>query len=136
MEKQITVSGSPTWSLSDNSHANLTYTVTEVPEPASRTVIGNDQPILVNQIQLKCNCNGDYVSGTSTFVGTGSASITAKPDRIVECEGKSVLLVGDEVTITCQGTITTTSTGATSAGNATVKATIKTPNQENVCLYE
>lgn len=136
MEKQIAVSGTQVWSLSSKSHPDLTYNVSEVPEKTSRTVIGNNQQILVTQIQLQCNCTGDYIKGTSTFVGNGSANILAKADRQVECEGKSILLPGDEVEILCNGTITITSNGVTSPGIATVKAKITNPNQKNVCIYE
>jgi hypothetical protein len=133
MEKLITVSGR-VLPLFNKSHPLLSYTITETDIKALRTTVGNKE-VLVSQIQLTCQCSGDFVKGTSTFVGTGSAVIVANTSR-VECEGQSILLEGDKVTVTCDGTITQTSTGATSLGKASVEVEIKNANQTNVCIYQ
>ena len=127
--KLITVAGR-TLEQSEPSHSGLTYSITETDNPAAKTN-GNGNSILIEQIDLSCQCSGDYVAGTSTFTGSGNASIVANTPRIT-CEGGSILLKGDNVVITCNGTITNTSTSATSPGTATVKVTISNPNQDNI----
>ena len=51
-----------------------------------------------------------HFSPTQTYVGSGNAEIVAQRQR-VSCEGKPLLLVGDQVTITCSGTATDTASG-------------------------
>ena len=125
----ITVAGR-TLSLSGQSHPSLNYQIVETDVPATKTR-GNKQSILTQQIQLQCNCSGDYISGTSTFVGTGSAVIVAS-STTVKCEQQQILLAGDKGTIVCNGTITVTSTGATSPGTASVTVTVSNTNQTNI----
>jgi hypothetical protein len=50
----------------------------------------------------------------------------------VKCQGESVLVEGDWVNITCNGTITDTSSSATSPGSASVTVTITNAGQSSV----
>ncbi|GAB61450.1 MAG: hypothetical protein DWB56_04990 [Candidatus Jettenia sp.] len=129
MGNLIAVSGR-TLTQSEKSHQNLAYTITETDVKTVRT-FGHGKEILINQIKLSCTCSGDYVAGTSTFSGKGEAAIVANSKR-VKCEGQSILLEGDEVTITCEGTITDNSSGATAKGTATVTVKITDSNQKNI----
>lgn len=133
MSKLITVDGRQL-QLLNKSHPTLTYTVTETDLKALKT-LGRSKALLVQQIALQCSCSGDYVSGTSTFVGQGAAVIAAKTTR-VRCEGKPLVLEGDEVTITCTGTVTTTAGGATAPGTASVTVKVVNPNQTNIFANE
>jgi hypothetical protein len=135
-KKPITVAGR-TLTLSEKSHPGLTYTITEVDNPAFKTN-GNGNSVLVNQIKLSCQCSGDYVAGTSTFDGSGTASIVADTHRI-KCENESILLEGDNVKIECEGTITYT-TGSPPPppedGSASIKVTITNTNQSNIFVCQ
>lgn len=133
MSKLITVDGRQL-ELSNKLPDTLTYTVTAIDVKAART-LGQRKGILLQQIALTCNCSGDYVTGTSTFVGTGNAVILAKTTRVL-CEGKPIILQGDRATITCSGTITTTASGATAAGTASVTVTVTNTNQTNIVANE
>jgi hypothetical protein len=128
MGKLITVSGR-TLLLSGQSPPTLNYQVVATDVPATTTQ-GNKKPILIQQIQLQCTCSGNY-SGTTTFVGSGSAVIVAS-STTVKCEKQPILLAGDQVTIICNGTITDTSTGATSPGTASVTVTVNNTNKTNI----
>ncbi|WP_066382795.1 MULTISPECIES: hypothetical protein [unclassified Anabaena] len=128
MGKLITVSGR-TLLLSGQSPPTLNYQVVETDIQATKTR-GNKKPILIQQIKLDCTCFGSY-SVTTTFSGTGSAVIVAS-STTVKCENQPILLAGDQVTITCSGTITETSTGATSSGTASVTVTVSNTNQTNI----
>ena len=129
MGKLITVLGR-TLSLSGQSPPRLTYQVVGTDIPATKTR-GNKQPILIQQIQLQCTCSGNYVPGTSTFSGQGSAVIVAS-SATVKCEKQLILLAGDQGTIVCNGTVTVTSTGVTSPGTASVTVTVTNTNQTNI----
>jgi len=87
--------------------------------------------VLIQQIALTCNCSGDWVTGTSTFAGAGSGNIVASTPR-VQCEGQSILTLGDKVTIRCPGTITTTAGGSTTPGTASITVTITAAGQVTV----
>ena len=128
MSDLITVFGR-TLSPSGQSPSTLTYTITETYTNASKTC-GKSETVLIKEIQLHCDCAGDYAAG-QTFAGSGDASIQANTNR-VKCEGESILLKGDNVSITCNGTVTTTSGGATSPGSASVTVTITNTNQTNI----
>ena len=114
MGDRVTVSGR-TLKLSNKTPGTLTYTLTETDHPALKTE-AQDNAVLINAIMLQCSCSGDYVTGTSTFVGSGTASITAGTPR-VECEDMQIIKKGDSTTITCSGTITTTANGATACAS-------------------
>lgn len=124
----VTISGR-TLSQSAQTPASLTFSITEVDHPALRS-FGHGNAILINKIDLECTCSGNYAPG-QTFTGTGSASIVANTTR-VKCEGQSILRQGDNVTITCDGTITETSSGTTSPGSASVTVTITNANQTDI----
>ena len=129
MSKLITVTGR-SLSLSGQSHPPLNYEITETDTQAT-TTSAEGNLVLLQQIQLQCNCSGDYVEGTSTFVGSGNASIIAS-STTVKCESKPIVLAEDKVTITCSGTVTQTSSGATSPGTASVTVTVTNTNQATV----
>lgn len=133
MSKLITVDGRQL-QQSDKSHSTLTYTVTEIDVKAIKTV-GQSKAVLIQQIGVQCSCSGDYVAGTSTFIGKGNGLIAAQTTRVL-CEGKSILLEGDKTTITCSGTITTIASGATIAGTASVTVTVMNTNQTNIFANE
>lgn len=133
MSKLITVGGR-TLEQTSPSHPTLTYTITETDTPAERTT-GGDNPVLIQQIALQCNCSDDYVANTSTFVGSGAAAIVAHTSKVT-CEGQSIILEGDEVLITCEGTITVTSSGVSSPGAATVTVRIANTNQSTIIASE
>lgn len=128
MGNLVTVFGR-TLSKSGQSPSTLTYTITETDSNALKT-FGRGEAILIKEIRLDCNCTGNYAAG-QTFVGSGTAAIVANTNR-VKCEGESILLEGDSVTITCSGTVTETSTGLTSSGTASVTVTITNTNQSNI----
>ena len=113
--------------------SSLTFTLTPAPvdTPALRTSGKGGVPVLIDQIALSCSCTGDYVPGTSTFSGNGAAAIVASTPR-VECESKQMLTEGDQVTITCNGTITTTASGTTAPGTAQITVSIADGIQHNV----
>jgi hypothetical protein len=129
MGKLMTVSGR-TLQQSAPSHPGLTYVIKETDEKAAKCRIGGKE-VLINQIKLQCDCSGDYVAQTSTFMGTGEAAIIADTKR-VKYQGNSILLKGDKVQITCNGTITTTSSGATTQGTASVVVSIVAAGQKTV----
>jgi hypothetical protein len=108
-------------------------TIVETDVPAARTN-GNAQPVLIDRISLACTCSGDF-SPTQTYVGSGNAEIVAQRQR-VSCEGKPLLLVGDQVTITCSGTATDTASGTPVAANASVTVTIGNGNQSTIFANE
>ena len=54
----------------------------------------------------------------------------------VSCEGKPLLLVGDQVTITCSGTATDTASGTPAPVNASVTVTIGNGNQTTISANE
>lgn len=129
MGKLITVTGR-TLLLSEKSHPSLNYQVVETDIPANKTR-GNSQSILTQQIQLQCNCSGDYILPNSTFFGTGVAAIMAS-SKTVRCEQQQILLAGDQTNIVCNGTITNTNTDITAPGTASVTVTITNTNQNNI----
>lgn len=133
MTKLITVGGR-TLEKVDPSHSSLSYEIVESDTPAQRTT-GHGNPVLIQQIGLQCACSGDYVSGTSTFVGMGTGAILAQGTKVT-CNGQPIILEGDEVTITCTGTVTTTSTSATAPGSATIKVRVANTNQPNIIASE
>ena len=91
-------------------------------------------PLLIDRISLACTCSGNF-SPTQTYVGSGNAEIVANRQR-VHCEGKPLLLVGDQVTITCSGTATDTASGTPVAANASVTVTITAGNQPTILANE
>ena len=131
MQKPIVIQGR-TITLSNPVPPPLTFTlVSAVDTPAVRTSGKGGAPVLISNIVVNVSASGDFVTGTSTFVGTGSGTIVASTPR-VECEGQQLLTEGDKVDITCTGTITTTAGGATASGTAKVTATITDGVQKNV----
>jgi hypothetical protein len=132
MGKLIVVAGR-TLQQSDPTPATVTFTITPTDVPAVKTN-GKAQPMLIDRISLACTCSGDF-SPTQTYVGSGNAEILARRDR-VRCEGKPLLLVGDQVTITCSGTATDKTTAATVAANASVTVTIVDGNQATILANE
>ena len=90
--------------------------------------------MLIDRISLACTCSGDF-SKTQTYVGSGNAEILARRDR-VRCEGKPLLLVGDQVTITCAGTAKDKTSPATAPANASVTVTIVDGNQTTILANE
>jgi hypothetical protein len=54
----------------------------------------------------------------------------------VRCEGKPLLLVGDQVTITCSGKARDTTSGTEVPANATVTVTISDANQTTILANE
>ena len=102
MGKIIAVAGR-TLTQSNPTPDTVTFTIVETDVPAARTN-GGAHPMLIDRISLACTCSGNF-SPTQTYVGSGNAEIVAKRQR-VSCEGKPLLLVGDQVTITCSGTAT------------------------------
>jgi hypothetical protein len=133
MGKLIVVDGRQL-QLTTKSHPSLNYTVTETDVKAAKTR-GHGKTVVVQQIALQCACSGDYVTGTSTFVGSGSAVIAGATTR-VRCEGHPILLNGNKVTITCTGTVTTTSGGATSPGTASVTVGVVNTGQTDIFANE
>jgi hypothetical protein len=132
MSKLVVVAGR-TLQQSEPSPATVTFTVTPTDVPAARTN-GNAQTMLIDRISLACACSGDF-SPTQTYVGSGNAEILPRRDR-VRCEGKPLLLVGDQVTITCSGTATDKTTAATVPANASVTVTIVDGNQTTILANE
>jgi len=118
--------------LSAQTPSTLTYKVQPTIFAAAKTR-ASGKKLLISKIVLSCSCSGDYVTGTSTFVGAGQAAIEAQSPGL-RCEGQPVLLEGDKVTITCDGTITTTASGATGPGKASVTVTIKSAGQQKTIL--
>ena len=132
MGKLITVAGR-TLTQSNPTPATVTFTIVETDIPAARTS-GGANPILIDRISLACTCSGEF-SPTQTYVGSGNAEIVAKRQR-VSCEGKPMLLVGDQVTITCSGTATDTASGTPVPANASVTVTIGNGNQTTISANE
>jgi hypothetical protein len=131
MATRITVAGREL-ELSEQSHSDLTYKVTAVDVEAQFTNAG-DKNVLISQIALTCVCSGDYIKGTSTFVGNGNAVISANSQGLT-CEDQPVLLEGDTTTITCTGSVTTVALGATAPGTASVTVAIANTGQDGVTL--
>jgi hypothetical protein len=132
MGKLITVAGR-TLTQSNPTPATVTFTIVETDVPAARTN-GAAHPVLVDRIALACTCSGNF-SATQTYVGSGNAQIVASRQR-VSCEGKPLLLEGDQVTITCSGTATDTASGTPVPANASVTVTITAGNQTTVLANE
>ena len=131
MQQPIVIAGR-TITLSGGIPSTLTFVLGVMTDiPALRTVGKGAAPVLIDNILVNVSASGDFVTGTSTFVGTGSAAIVASTPR-VECEGFQMLTEGDKVVVTCNGTVTTTLGGATAPGIATVTATITDGVQKNV----
>jgi hypothetical protein len=130
MGKLITVARR-TLTQSNPTPATVIFTIRETDVPAVRTN-GNAQPMLLDRISLECTCSGSF-SMTQTYEGSGRADIVATRER-VRCEGKSLLLVGDQVTITCSG-MAKDASGSVPA-NATVTVTISDANQTTILANE
>lgn len=122
-----------TLTQSNPTPATVTFTIAETDIPAARTN-GNAHPVLIDRISLVCICGGNF-SPTQTYVGSGNAEIVSKRQRVL-CEGKSLLLVGDQVTITCSGTATHTTSGTTVNAEASVTVTIGDGNQTTILANE
>ena len=132
MGKLIAVAGR-TLQQSELTPSKVIFTIAETDVAAARTH-GKAQPMLIDRISLACTCSGDF-SPAQTYVGSGNAEILARRDR-VRCEGKPLLLVGDQVTITCSGTATDKTTAATVAANASVTVTIVDGSQTTILANE
>jgi hypothetical protein len=111
----------------------VTFKIRETDLPAARTN-GDADPVLLDKISLECTCSGNF-SPTQTYVGSGRADIVSTRKR-VRCEGKPLLLVGDQVTITCSGKATDTTSGTTVDADATVTVTISDANQTTILANE
>ncbi len=122
MGNLVTVSGR-TLQNSAPSHSSLTYTITATDIKASKALAGAKE-ILTKKIKLHCECSGTY-GPNQTYVGNGDADIEANTAR-VKCEGESILVEGDSVTINCTGTVTDNSTiPPTTIPNALASITVK-----------
>jgi hypothetical protein len=132
MGKLIVVTGR-TLTQSNLTPATVTFTIVETDSPAARTN-GDGHPILTDRISLVCTCSGSFLP-TQTYVGSGNAEIVSQRQR-VRCEGKPLLLVGDQVTLTCSGTATDTTSGATMEAKASVTVTIGDSNQAAILANE
>ena len=117
----------------DQTPATVTFTTAETDIPAARTN-GDGHPVLMDKISLACSCSGNF-SPTQTYVGSGNAEIVSTRQR-VRCEGRPLLLVGDQVTITCSGKATDTTSGATVDAKASVTVTISSANQTTMLANE
>ena len=86
---------------------------------------------MLKEIKLQCNCSGDY-GGGNTFQGSGNASIVAS-SQTVKCESQPILLKGDQVTITCTGTVTIPGPPPTTVPEqkASVTASLNDTNQNS-----
>jgi hypothetical protein len=132
MGKLIAVAGR-TLEQSQLTPSTVTFTIVET-DVAAAGANGNARPVLIDRIALACTCGGDF-SPTQTYVGSANAEILPSRDR-VRCEGKPLLLVGDQVTITCSGTATDKTTAATAPANASVTVTIVDGNQTTILASE
>jgi hypothetical protein len=132
MGKLIAVAGR-TLTQSNPTPATVTFTIVETDVPAARTN-GGAHPALLDRIALACTCSGNF-SPTQTYLGSGNTEIVAQRQR-VRCEGKPLLLVGDQVTITCSGTATDTASGTPVSANASVTVTITAGNQSTILANE
>lgn len=129
MQQPIVIQGR-TLTQSNPTPSTVSFTVTPTDAPALRASGRSGASLLVDRIALSVIASGDYAAG-STFAGTGTGQITASTPR-VECEGKQLLTENDMTTITCNGTITNTQSGATTPGTASVTVTITNGVQKNV----
>jgi hypothetical protein len=132
MGKLIAVAGR-TLTQSNPTPATVTFKIVETDVPAARAN-GGAHPVLIDRISLACTCSGNF-SPTQTYVGSGNAQIVPQRQR-VRCEGKPLLLVGDQATITCSGTATDTASGTPVAANASVTVTIGDGNQTTIFAHE
>ena len=131
MQQPIVIQGR-TLTLSAGNPAPLTFSLGVVTDTlALRTSGKAGAPVLIDKIVVNVNASGDYVTGTSTFLGSGSGAIVASTPR-VECNGRQLLTENDSVVVTCSGTVTTTAGGGTALGTATVKVTLTNGVQKNV----
>jgi hypothetical protein len=122
-----------TLTQSNPTPATVTFKIRETDVPAARTS-GNDHPVLLDRISLECTCSGNF-SPTQTYVGSGRADIVSTRER-VRCEGKPLLLVDDQVTITCSGKATDTTSGTTVDADAKVTVTISDASQTTILANE
>lgn len=76
----------------------VTCTPTEVNVPAVHTRAGGS-PLMLKEIQLSLVLAGTASDG-GVFTGTASGSITASTPR-VQGESQSILVLGDQVKLTC-----------------------------------
>src|SRR4051812_22298882 len=113
MHSPIVIQGR-TLTLSGGLPPTLMYSIDPPPvdHPALRTGGKAAASVLTGTISFTVHAKGDYVTGTSTFVGQGPGTITASTPRVL-CEGSQLLTEGDSVSVTCSGTITTTASGTT-----------------------
>jgi uncharacterized Zn-binding protein involved in type VI secretion len=132
MAKLVAVAGR-TLTQSNPTPATVNFTIVETDLPATRTK-GSGQPVLIDRIALACTCGGNF-SPTQKYVGTGNAEIVSGRQRL-RCEGKPLLLIGDQVTIACSGTATDTTSGTTMPANASVTVTITDAKQTTVRANE
>jgi hypothetical protein len=132
MGKLVAVAGR-TLTQSNPTPATVTFTIVETDLPAARTK-GSGHPVLIDRISLACTCGGNF-SPTQTYEGTGNAEIVSGRQR-VRCEGKPLLLVGDQVTIACSGTAKDTTSGTTVPAQASVTVTIGDANQTTLFANE
>src|SRR5262245_20860663 len=132
MGKLIAVAGR-TLIQSNPTPATVTFAIVETDVPAARAN-GGAHHVLIDRISLACTCSGNF-SPTQTYVGSGNAEIVPQRQR-VRCEGKPLLLVGDQVTINCSGKATDTASGTPVAANASVTVTIGDGNQTTIFADE
>lgn len=118
--------------LSGGIPSTLQYSISAaVDHAALRTAGKGAAAVLTGSIQVTVRATGDFVPGTSTFVGQGQGTIPASTPRVL-CEGAQLLTEGDGVTVTCAGTVTTTASGATAAGSASVVVSVSDGIQKNI----
>lgn len=105
----------------------VTYTLTPTPSPAQRTT-AEGKAVLLKELKLQASASGTINS--LTYTGSGNATIVAHTPRVA-CEGEQLLLEGDNVTVSCTGTVTNPS-GGTSPAASSVKLTITDAAQTTV----
>ncbi|MGC4072992.1 MAG: hypothetical protein QM760_10810 [Nibricoccus sp.] len=121
-----------------NSKRKLTYVYSpagvtcampsEINVPAIHTRAGGS-PVILKEIQLSLVLTGSLPAGA--FAGTASGSITASTPR-VQGEGQSLLVLGDQVTLTCNDGTTTAPGSSPVSTPASVQVTITDAGQISV----
>ncbi len=121
-----------------NTNRVLSYVVTpttvtcapvETNTPALHTQAGGS-PVLLDKIHIECTFAGTAADG-GVYAGKSSGDITASTPK-VQVEGKSVIVQGDEVTITCSDGTSTLPSSSPVTTPASVKVTVTSAGQLNV----
>lgn len=107
----------------------LDFAITATPQLSSNTR-GAGNAVVIEKIDLSCTCSGAY-GPSLTFQGEGSATLLPGSQK-VRVNGQPIVLIGDQVTITCSGTVTNTVTSATTTGVASITVTVSNTNQTKI----